>query len=297
MDYKKMSFLDLLKNNILLSDGATGTFLQSKGLEPGGCPELMNVEKEEAVIEMADRYFKSGSDFVLTNTFGGSPFMLKKYGYEDKVEEFNKKGAMIAKSVCPDGKFVFGSIGPTGEFIEPLGAVTEKEMSYGFERQINGLLEGGVDGIIFETQMAIEELVLGIKTAKKITNLPIIGSMVFDKGPRGFFTMMGVSPKKAADDIYNAGGDVIATNCGNGSEIMVDLANELKQSSKLPVMVQSNAGIPKIKNKKVIYDETPEFMIKNYQKFIDIGISIVGGCCGTTFDHIEAFRNLINENK
>ena len=292
-----MSFLDLLKNNILLSDGATGTFLQSKGLEPGGCPELMNVEKEEAVIEMADRYFKSGSDFVLTNTFGGSPFMLKKYGYEDKVEEFNKKGAMIAKSVSPDGKFVFGSIGPTGEFIEPLGAVTEKEMSYGFERQINGLLEGGVDGIIFETQMAIEELVLGIKTAKKITNLPIIGSMVFDKGPRGFFTMMGVSPKKAADDIYNAGGDVIATNCGNGSEIMVDLANELKQSSKLPVMVQSNAGIPKIKNKKVIYDETPEFMIKNYQKFIDIGISIVGGCCGTTFDHIEAFRNLINENK
>lgn len=292
-----MSFLELLKNNILLSDGATGTFLQSKGLEPGGCPELMNVEKEEAVIEMADKYFKSGSDFVLTNTFGGSPFMLKKYGYEDKVEEFNKKGAMIAKSVCPSEKFVFGSIGPTGEFIEPLGNVTEKEMSNGFERQINGLLEGGVDGIIFETQMAIEELVLGIKTAKKLTNLPIIGSMVFDKGPRGFFTMMGIPPKKAAEDIYNAGGDIVATNCGNGSEIMVDLVKELKEFSKLPVMVQSNAGIPKIENKKVIYDESPEFMIKNYQKFIDIGISIIGGCCGTTFDHIKGFRNLINENK
>ncbi len=292
-----MSFLELLKNNILLSDGATGTFLQSKGLEPGGCPELMNLEKEEAVIEMADKYFKSGSDFVLTNTFGGSPFMLKKYGYEDKVEEFNKKGAMIAKSVCPSEKFVFGSIGPTGEFIEPLGNVTEKEMSNGFELQINGLLEGGVDGIIFETQMAIEELVLGIKTAKKLTNLPIIGSMVFDRGPRGFFTMMGISPKKAAEDIYNAGADIVATNCGNGSEIMVDLAKELKEFSKLPVMVQSNAGIPKIKNKKVIYDESPEFMIKNYQKFIDIGISIIGGCCGTTFNHIKGFRNLINENK
>ena len=292
-----MSFLDLIKSNVFLSDGATGTFLQSRGLEPGGCPELMNVENEDAVTEMADRYFKSGSDFVLTNTFGGSPFMLKKYGHEEKVEEFNKKAAQIAKSVCPDGKYVFGSIGPTGEFIEPLGNVSVKEMEQGFERQINGLIDGGVDGIIFETQMAIEELVLGIKTAKKISSIPVIGGMVFDKGPRGFFTMMGISPEKAADEIYNAGGDVVATNCGNGSSIIVELAKELVESSKLPVMVQSNAGIPKIKNKKVIYDETPEYMKNNYQKLIDMGVSIIGGCCGTNFDHIKEFRSLINENK
>ena len=291
-----MNFLDLIKENILLGDGATGTFLQSRGLEPGGCPELMNVEKEEAVLEMADNYFKAGSDFVLTNTFGGSPFMLKKYGYEKKVEEFNRKAAEIAKSVCPENKFVFGSIGPTGEFLEPLGNVTEKEMENGFERQLNGLIEGGVDGIIFETQMAIEELVLGIKTAKRISNLPVIGGMVFDKGPRGFFTMMGISPLKAADEIYNAGGDVVATNCGNGSTIIVELAKELVENSKLPVMVQSNAGIPKIKNKKVIYDETPQFMKKNYQALIDTGVSILGGCCGTNFDHIKEFRSLINEN-
>ena len=291
-----MNFLDLIKENVLLGDGATGTFLQSRGLEPGGCPELMNVEKEEAVLEMADNYFKAGSDFVLTNTFGGSPFMLKKYGYEKNVEEFNRKAAEIAKSVCPENKFVFGSIGPTGEFLEPLGNVTEKEMENGFERQLNGLIEGGVDGIIFETQMAIEELVLGIKTAKRISNLPVIGGMVFDKGPRGFFTMMGISPIKAADEIYNAGGDVVATNCGNGSTIIVELAKELVENSKLPVMVQSNAGIPKIKNKKVIYDETPQFMKKNYQALIDIGVSIIGGCCGTNFDHIKEFRSLINEN-
>ena len=291
-----MNFLDLIKKNVLLGDGATGTFLQSRGLEPGGCPELMNVEKEEAVLEMADNYFKAGSDFVLTNTFGGSPFMLKKYGYEKNVEEFNRKAAEIAKSVCPENKFVFGSIGPTGEFLEPLGNVTEKEMENGFERQINGLIEGGVDGIIFETQMAIEELVLGIKTAKRISNLPVIGGMVFDKGPRGFFTMMGISPLKAADEIYNAGGDVVATNCGNGSTIIVELAKELVENSKLPVMVQSNAGIPKIKNKKVIYDETPQFMKKNYQALIDTGVSIIGGCCGTNFDHIKEFRSLINEN-
>ena len=291
-----MNFLDLIKKNVLLGDGATGTFLQSRGLEPGGCPELMNVEKEDVVIEMADNYFKAGSDFVLTNTFGGSPFMLKKYGYEKNVEEFNRKAAEIAKSVCPENKFVFGSIGPTGEFLEPLGNVSEKEMENGFERQLNGLIEGGVDGIIFETQMAIEELVLGIKTAKRLSKLPVIGGMVFDKGPRGFFTMMGISPLKAADEIYNAGGDVVATNCGNGSTIIVELAKELVENSKLPVMVQSNAGIPKIKNKKVIYDETPQFMKKNYQALIDTGVSIIGGCCGTNFDHIKEFRSLINEN-
>ena len=292
-----MSFLDEMKKRVLLADGATGTFLQTRGLEPGGCPELMNVENPSAVVEMADGYFSSGSDFVLTNTFGGSPYMLKKYGFEDKVELFNSEGARLAKSVCPKNKFVVGSIGPTGEFIEPLGTVTENEMSDGFKRQINGLLDGGVDAIIFETQMAIEELVLGIKTSKEISDIPVIGSMVFDKGPKGFFTMMGVSPEKAANHIYEAGADVVATNCGNGSERMVELAKELKSFSKLPLMIVSNAGIPKLKNKKVIYDETPEYMCENYKMLLDIGVAILGGCCGTTFEHINNFSNLINENK
>ena len=291
-----MNFLEEIKHRVLLSDGATGTFLQTKGLEPGGCPELMNVEYPEAVIEMAKGYFDSGSDFVLTNTFGGSPFMLKKYDFEDKVELFNSEGAKLAKSVCPEGKYVVGSIGPTGEFIEPLGNVSEDEMSDGFKRQINGLIDGGVDAIIFETQMAIEELVLGIKTTKEISNIPVIGSMVFDKGPRGFFTMMGVSPENAANQIFDAGADIVATNCGNGSEKMVDLAKELMEHSKLPLMVVSNAGIPKLKNKKVIYDETPEYMCENFQKLLDVGVSILGGCCGTTFNHINKFSNLINEN-
>jgi len=293
-----MDFLDLVKSKrkTLLSDGATGTFLQTRGLEPGGCPELMNVDKKDAVEEMAEGYFNSGSDFVLTNTFGGSPFMLKKYGQESRTKELNKAGANLAKSVAPKGKFVFGSIGPTGEFLEPLGELKEKDMAEGFKKQISGLIEGGVDGIIFETQMAIEELSLGIKTAKEMTHLPVIGSMVFDKGPRGFFTMMGISPEVAANNIYNAGADIVATNCGNGSLLMTELAKELIKFSKLPLMVQSNAGIPKIVKGKVIYDESPEFMVNNCIKLIDSGVSIIGGCCGTTFEHIKSFRKLINEN-
>ena len=134
------------------------------------------------------------------------------------------------------------------------------------------------------------------RLAKEISNIPVIGSMVFDKGPRGFFTMMGVSPENAANQIFDAGADIVATNCGNGSEKMVDLAKELMEYSKLPLMVVSNAGIPKLKNKKVIYDETPEYMCENFQKLLDVGVSILGGCCGTTFNHINKFSNLINEN-
>lgn len=290
-----MLFADKITNKgLILSDGGTGTFLQKNGLEAGGCPELMNIEKPDAVVSMANGFFNAGSDFVLTNSFGGSPFMLKKYGYEKETERFNKQAAILAKSVCPPLKYVVGSIGPTGEFLEPLGPVTVKEMTNGFERQINGLLQGGVDGLIFETQMAIEELVLGIKVAKNMTDIPVIGSMVFDKGPRGFFTMMGVSPEKAASEITNAGADIVATNCGNGSEIMTELASELVSFSDIPVMVQSNAGIPKIKKGKVVYEETPEFMSKNYQKLINMGVKIIGGCCGTTFDHVKNFRKLID---
>ncbi len=290
-----MKLIDKINSDgFLLSDGGTGTFLQKNGLEPGGCPELMNIKNPEAVISMAKGYFNAGSDFVLTNSFGGSPFMLKKYGYKDETENFNKQAAILAKSVCPPNKFVVGSIGPTGEFIEPLGEVSEKEMISGFKSQINGLLQGGVDGLIFETQMAIEELIIGIKVAKEMTSIPVIGSMVFDKGPRGFFTMMGVSPESAASEITKAGADIVATNCGNGSEIMTELAYELVSHSNIPVMVQSNAGIPKIQKGKVVYDETPEFMTNNYQKLINMGVKIIGGCCGTTFDHVKNFRKLID---
>ena len=294
-----MNLINRLNNSadVLLSDGATGTFLQERGLEPGGCPELMNIDSPEAVMEMAEGYFTSGSDFVLTNSFGGSPFMLKKYGYEEETEKFNREAAKLAKIHCPEDGFVVGSIGPTGEFLEPLGSVTVDQMSQGFMKQISGLLEGGVDGIIFETQMAIEELKLGISVAKNMTDLPVIGSMVFDKGPRGFFTMMGVSPEKACFEIKESGADVIATNCGNGSKVMAELAKELLIYTELPLMIQSNAGIPKIKGGKVIYDESPDFMGKNYELLVEMGVDVIGGCCGTNFDHIKKFRKIINTAK
>ena len=184
----RVNFLDSIKSGItLLGDGATGSYLQTKGLEPGGCPEYMCHTAPDVIKGMAKNYFENGSDFVLTNSFGGNSFMLEKYGHKDLIKTLNIKAAQLAKSEAKDNQFVIGSIGPTGEFLQPLGDISEEEMGEAFHQQISALLEGGVDGIIFETMTAIEEITLGIKTAKQITDKAVIGSMVFDKGPRGLF--------------------------------------------------------------------------------------------------------------
>ena len=293
----RVNFLDSIKSGItLLGDGATGSYLQTKGLEPGGCPEYMCHTAPDVIKGMAKNYFENGSDFVLTNSFGGNSFMLEKYGHKDLIKTLNIKAAQLAKSESKDNQFVIGSIVPTGEFLQPLGDISEEEMGEAFHQQISALLEGGVDGIIFETMTAIEEITLGIKTAKQITDKAVIGSMVFDKGPRGLFTMMGITPEKAVKDLINSGADVVASNCGNGSDIMLEVASELTKYSEKPVMIQSNAGIPEIIKGKIVYNETPEFMVKNYNKMLDLGVSILGGCCGTNKLHIKEFRKMIDSN-
>ena len=283
---------------IFLLDGATGTFLQNNGLEPGGSPELMNIENPSVIEKMANTYYSSGSDIVLTNTFGGNYFRLKHYGLEDKVIDINKKAAEIAKSASNNykDKYVFGSIGPTGEFIEPLGQVSEKEMYDVLFEQMKGLYEGGVDAFMIETQIATEETLLAIKVARENFDLLVFASMVYDKGPRGFFTMFGLEPSKSLDLLYEAGADVVGTNCGNGSDKMLEITNIFRESTDKPLLVQANAGIPIIKKQDIIYPESPDYMMKNYQKLIDLNINFLGGCCGTTAEHITNFSEIIRSH-
>ena len=178
----------------MVSDGATGTYLQSHGLEPGGCPEEFNRTHPEIVQGMARAYFAAGSEMVLTNSFGANRFMLGKYGHGEKVSELNRLAAGHARSQCPYGGFVIGSVGPTGEFLEPLGEVTEEEMLDAFVEQVTALEAGGADGVVIETMTAVEETRLAIRAAREHTGLAVLSTMVFDKGPRGFFTMMGITP-------------------------------------------------------------------------------------------------------
>jgi len=289
---------DIKSKKIFLLDGATGTYLQNHGLEPGGCPELMNKENPDVISSMADSYFKNGSDIVLTNSFGGNRYRLSHYDLDNDVFELNKLSAMLAreKSEKYIDKYVFGSIGPTGEFLEPLGSVSEADMYDSFANQMNGLFEGGVDGFLIETQIATEETKLAIKVAKENFNVLILASAVYDKGPKGYFTMFGLKPKESLKIFFESGAHVVGTNCGNGSENMVEIAKQLRSVTDKPLIVQANAGIPKIKKQDIIYPESPEFMQEKYKDLIENKINFIGGCCGTNSEHISFFHKLIRSH-
>ena len=283
----------LARGDLIISDGATATYLQTKDLEPGGCPEEFNVSHPEVVRGMAKAYFDAGSDMVLTNSFGGNRFMLKKYGYGDRVDEFNRLAAEHARSQAPQGRYVVGSVGPTGELLKPLGEVTEDEMLEAFGEQMSALAEGGAEAILIETKFAIEEASAAIRAARESTSLPVMATMTFDKGPRGFFTMMGVTPQQAAAGLSEAGADVVGVNCGNGIDAMVELAVEMREATDGYLIVHSNAGIPAIERGIIVYPETPEFMAERFKTLADMGINIIGGCCGTNPDHIRSLAKAV----
>ena len=287
-DYSPPLKQRLASGQLLISDGATGTYLQDHGLEPGGCPEEFNAAHPEIVRGMARDYFAAGSEMVLTNSFGANRFMLKKYGFGDRVEEFNKLAARHASSQRTAGRYVAGSVGPTGEFLEPLGPVTREEMLDAFVEQVTALEAGGADGVVIETMSAVEEAVLAVEAAKEHTGLVVMATMVFERGPRGFFTMMGVTPERAVKELAAAGADVTGANCGNGIGVMVELAREMRQATDGPLLVHSNAGIPAYQRGEIVYPESPDYMLERFGILADMGIDILGGCCGTGPEHIRA---------
>ena len=278
----------------MVSDGATGTYLQANGLEPGGCPEELNVSRPDLVRGMASEYFQAGADMVLTNSFGGNVFMLKKYGYGDQVSEFNRLGAQHARSVAPEGHFVVGSVGPTGEILESNGGTaSESEVLDAFIDQITALDEGGADAVAIETMISVQEATLAVKAAKENTNLVVISTMMFDIGPRGWFTMMGDTPESAVKELREAGADIVGANCGNGIERMVTLAREMRAATDGYMLIHSNAGIPAITKGQIVYPETPEWMAPRFKLLAEVGVNIIGGCCGTTPMHIRALSEAV----
>ena len=283
----------LARGDHLVSDGATGTYLQSHGQEPGGCPEELNASRPDLIKRMASDYFQAGADMVLTNSFGGNVFMLKKYGYGDRVREFNLLAAQHARSVAPPGRYVVGSVGPTGEFLQPLGEISESDMMDAFTEQVTALEDGGADAVVIETMTALEEASVAIQATKESTDLTVMATMTFDKGPRGFFTMMGVTPERAAKELSEAGADVLGSNCGNGIEAMIEVAREMRGATDGYLLIHSNAGIPAIRKGQIVYPETPEWMAPRFKLLEEMGVNIFGGCCGTTPGHIRALSEAV----
>ncbi len=290
---------DAIRQRPLLADGAMGTELMRAGLEPGGCGELWNVTQPEKVLAIQRRYAEAGSDCILTNTFGGSRIMLHRHSHGDDVAAINRAGVEIARRAFGDRDgYVIGDIGPFGGLLEPYGEFSETQVRDAFEEQAAALVAAGADAIIVETQTSLEELTLGIRAAKKAGATCVIGSMAYDVTLDGstFRTMMGVDPERAVALMTELGADVAALNCGTGMDMerAREAVRRYRKVTGLPVMAQPNAGQPKLVNLKVVYDETPEQMVAGVAPLLEAGANIIGGCCGSTPDHIREFRKAID---
>jgi 5-methyltetrahydrofolate--homocysteine methyltransferase len=296
----KTRLLDALADHPLLGDGAMGTQLMLAGLEQGNCGEAWNLTQPEKVLAIQRRYAEAGSDCILTNTFGGSRIMLNRHSQTGNVVEINQAGVRIAREAFgAKPGFVIGDIGPFGGLMEPYGDFTEEQVRSAFNEQARALVDAGADAIIVETQTSLEELLLGIQAAKEAGAACIIGSMAYDVTLDGstFRTMMGIDPERAAQFMQEHGADIVALNCGTGMDMVRarTAVERYRKVTSLPVMVQPNAGQPKLIQMKVVYDETPEHMVAGVAPLLDAGAAIVGGCCGSTPAHIRAFRQAMDK--
>ncbi len=282
---------------VLLADGAMGTMLIEKGLKIGDCPERLNLDKTELLSRIAQQYFDAGADIIQTNTFGGSPLKLTQYSLEGKTEEVNVAAVKAVRKVVGNNAYVYGSCGPSGRMLKPYGDTEHREVLDSFKRQMAALISEGADLIFIETMTDLKEAQLAIEAAKSIDSaIPVSATMTFDAIPRGFFTIMGVDVQHAVEGLIEAGADMIGSNCGNGIENMVKIAAEFRKHTSMPMVIQSNAGLPEMIDGKIKYSESPEFMAERCKQLIDIGVNIIGGCCGTTPEHISAFREVINKH-
>ena len=296
----KEKLQDAIRRRPLLGDGAMGTQLMLSGLEPGNCGEAWNLTHPALVLAIQRRYAEAGSDCILTNTFGGSRIMLNRHSHAGEVVEINQAAVAIAREAFAGRPgYAIGDIGPFGGLMEPYGDFTEAQVREAFEEQARALVDAGADAILIETQTSLEELTLGIQAAKQAGAPCIIGSMAFDVTLDGstFRTMMGIDPERAAECMQEQGADIVALNCGTGMDMerARQAVVRYKRVTDLPVMAQPNAGHPKLVEMKVIYDETAQQMVRGVVPLLEAGVNILGACCGSSPEHIRAFRSAMDE--
>lgn len=288
-------FLERVRNGErLVADGAFGTLLMESGLRPGEAPEGMVLRDPDAVRRVTAAYLEAGADIVHANTFGATPLKLADAGLGGRCEEIVRTALELARAAVGNRALVSLSVGPTGRLLEPYGDTTEGAVLESFREQMDAALAAPPDLVTVETMTDPREAVLAIRAVRDaLPDVPLLATMTFDATPRGFRTVMGTDIAAAAAALQGAGADVVGSNCGNGVEVMLDVARRFREVTDAPLVIQANAGTPELRGGAVRYPETPGLFARAVPALVDADVSIIGGCCGTTPAHIRAVREAL----
>ncbi len=298
----RIGLRERIRQGPFLLDGAMGTQLIARGIEPGTCNDYLNVESPQIVLDVHKAYFEAGSNAVLTNTFGGNRYALGRHGFADKVEEINRAGAQVARRAAGKDKYVLGDIGPSGDFLQPLGTLKADDLREAFAQQARGLLAGGADGFIIETMTALEEITVAVEAVKSVCDLPVFASMAFDQARDDFKTMMGVGVEAAVANVVSLGVDAVGFNCGGASlDGYVELAGRFVSAVKASdsdvlILAEPNAGRPELTDGEAVYNVSPEDFAAAAARIHSAGVSIIGGCCGTSPKHIREVAKMLKKS-
>ncbi len=280
----RLEFKELLSKNIIVLDGATGTQLQKNGMPKGVCPEKWVLENPEVLLKIQREYFQAGSNAVYTCSFGGNRVKLREFGLGDKVVEINRELALISRKAAGETGLVAGDLAPTGQFIKPVGELDFEEAVNIYKEQVRGLLEGGVDFFIVETMMDIQEARAAVLAVKESCELPICVTMTFNEDGR---TLTGTAPETAIITLHSLGVDAIGCNCSTGPEKMMSFIAEMSKVATVPLIAKANAGLPKMVDGDTVFDMGAHEFGTYVKSFVDLGVCMIGGCCGTTPEYIK----------
>jgi 5-methyltetrahydrofolate--homocysteine methyltransferase len=271
-----------------------GTMLIARGLPSGQAPERWTLDRPDVIEAIARAYVEAGAELVTTNSFGGSPTRLRLHGLESRLEEVNAGAVRLARSGAQQRAHVVGSIGPTGQLLKPLGSLDPAIVSDGFRRQSAALAGAGVDGFCVETMTDIEEAVLAVEAVRaEAPGLPVFATMTFEQTPRGAFTVMGVSVAQACKRLQDAGAEAVGANCGTGPEAMLAVARQFAGTTTLPLIFQPNAGLPQHVSGRLVYPQRADAFAAHMAQIAPLA-AILGGCCGTTPEHIAALKSIVS---
>lgn len=281
----------LAQGKLLIADGATGTMMMAAGLPAGTAPELWNAEQPDQVLALYHAYLDAGSQIILTNTFGGSRIKLGKTGLAERTYELNLAAARLARQAAGERAYVAGDIGPTGELMAPMGSLTYEQALEVFSEQATALAEGGVDAIWVETMSDLAEARAAVTAARQVTDLPVFCSLSFGRKAR---TMMGVTPRQAALELWPLGLSAIGANCGEGLDMIPEVLTQMRQALPGAILIaKPNAGLPRLVEGKTVYDLEPAQFAKQMSGFVGLGAQIVGSCCGSSPSYISALAKQV----